>query len=189
MCIRRLGVKSFINFIFQRNTNLCLAVNHIWLVILYMQFLSFGSVTVCSNRGFQKRGFSKNCPVVLWSCETSICLSGHGTPPQKTQKTYCNPLNPSLVRLNSLLAVAHVSSKVCWATGSTGSSAASHFFRSPLEEGRLSVSDWFWVGAGLDSAGAEGDSSTSSTGLWALRFWLSLRRICFFSLCYTEVIA
>jgi len=92
------------------------------------------------------------------------------------------------LRLNSLLVVAHVSPKVCWATGSTGSSAASHFFRSPFEGGRFSPSDCFSWGAGLGSAGAGEDSTTSSTGLWAFRFWLSLRRICFFSLCYMKSI-
>lgn len=178
--------KEFYKLSFWEENKPFLAVNHIWLVIhvVFKLWLSYP---------MSKSGLSKNCPVVLWSSLQvvrllSVCqgMAHHKT---KQNKTYCNPLNPSVVRLNSLLAVAHVSSRVCWATGSTGSSAASHFFRSSLEEGRLSVSDWFWVGAGLDSAGAEGDSSTSSTGLWALRFWLSLRRICFFSLCYTEVIA
>lgn len=78
-------------------------------------------------------------------------------------------------------------SKLCSITGTTGSSAASHFFRSPLETGRVSAADLSCVAAGQELGSVEGGAATvsvSSTGLWALRFWLSLRRICFFSLCY-----
>lgn len=76
-------------------------------------------------------------------------------------------------------------SKLCSITGTTGSSAASHFFRSPLETGRASAADLSCVAAEQELGWVEGGAavSVSSTGLWALRFWLSLRRICFFSLC------
>lgn len=78
--------------------------------------------------------------------------------------------------------VEQVSSKVCWGTGSANSSAASHFLRSLLGEGCSPASVWRSWPVPHGPPGVGISTSASATGL-SFRFWLSLRKISFFSLC------
>lgn len=110
-------------------------------------------------------------------CHNSALYSNYGTSRGASVSTLW------MESLHLPFIVEQVSSKVCWATGSTNSSAASHFFRSLFENGCSLASDCLSWTFAHGSAGAGASDSTSAAGLCSFRFWLSLRKISFFSLC------